>query len=118
MSDRGGISREYVFEEGVVDGGRNGDDTRVVLRGDVDMLAAGRLAPLIDAVCSGHAAKIVIDMSAVEFVDSHGMRLVLDAHRRLTDDGRMLVVVPPSPPVWRSFVLAGLDGVLVVQPDL
>ena len=58
-----------------------------------------------------------IDLSAVEFVDSHGLRLLANTHRSLTREGRKLVVVPPPDTVWRAFVVTGLDAVLVVQEE-
>jgi len=104
-------------DDGVVDVVRNGEVTRIFLGGDVDVETARRLGPFLEAEGDGHTRTIVVDLSAVEFVDSYGLRLLVDMHRRLLREGRSLVLVRPPDHVWRVFVLTGLDGVLVVQSD-
>ena len=94
---------------------RDGEVTRIALGGEVDFHTAGRLQALIDAECQGRADRVVIDLSAIEFVDSHGLRLLADAHRRLASDGRRLEIMRPPDPVWHAFVLTGLDEVLNVD---
>jgi anti-anti-sigma factor len=81
--------------DGVVDVVRNGDVTRILLGGDVDVQSARRLGSFLEAEGDGGARTIVVDLSAVEFVDSHGLRLFVDMHRRLMREGRCLVLVPP-----------------------
>ena len=115
---------EFVLEESartagddpVVDVVRETDATRIVLEGDVDVCTVGRLQSFIEAECAFRGSHtIVIDLSAVEFVDSHGLRLLANTHQSLTREGGKLVVVPPPATVWRAFVVTGLDAVLDVQ---
>ena len=105
-------------DDPVVDVVRETAVTRIVLEGDVDVCTVGRLQAFIEAECAFRRSHtIVIDLSAVEFVDSHGLRLFANTHRRLTREGRKLVVVPPPDIVWRAFVFTGLDAVLVVEEE-
>jgi len=90
---------------------------RIVVDGDVDMGTVGRLRSVVETGCRAGARTVVIDLSAVEFIDSHGLHLVAETHRRLTREDRVLVVVPPADGVWRPFVLTGLDEILVVDPE-
>jgi anti-anti-sigma factor len=58
----------------------------------------------------------VLDLSAVDFVDSSGLRVLIDAHQRLTDDRRSLVLADPSPAVRRLFDISGvIDYLNVVE---
>ena len=96
---------------------RDADATRIVLEGDIDVHTVGRLRPFVQSECAGDAPRVVLDLSAVEFVDSHGLHLVAETHRRLSGERRVLVLVPPPAAAWRAFVVTGLDRMLVVDLD-
>jgi len=99
----------------VVDVTRDDGVTRIVMEGDVDLRTVGRLRPFVEDECRSGARKIVIDLSAVEFVDSHGLQLLAETHRRLASEERTLALVPPRDTVWRPFVVTGLDTILNIE---
>ncbi len=105
----GALSGPYEFEQGVAEVVRDPDVTRIVLTGDLDMSAVARVRPIVESECEHSPATVVLDLSAVEFVDSHGFRLLVATHRALTADGCALVVLPPPAPVRRAFEITGLD---------
>jgi anti-anti-sigma factor len=105
------------WDDGGVDVVRTGGVTRISLGGEVDMGTVGRVRSFVEAECRGRSRKVVIDLSAVEFVDSHGLHFFAETHRTLTGEGRSLVFVAPPDLVWRTFVITGLDRLLVVEPD-
>jgi len=84
--------------------------TRIVLAGDLDMSTVAQARPIIERACESGPEKVVVDLSAVEFVDSHGLHLLASTHRALTATGCVLVVLPPPEPVRRAFEITGLDG--------
>ena len=113
-----GVGTEGERRPFVADVVRETEVTRIVLEGDIDVCTVGRVQAVIEEECAFRGSHtIVIDLSAVEFVDSHGLRLLANTHQSLTSEGRALVVVPPPDIVWRAFVFTGLDAVLVVQED-
>ena len=57
----------------------------------------------------------MLDLASVTFIDSSGLRVLIDAHRRAEADGRVLVIVHPSPPVSRLFEISGLTNHLHVE---
>jgi len=114
---RSGAARWRASHDGVQDVVRADDVTRIVLEGEIDVHAVGRLRPFLEQECRGSAQRVVLDLTAVEFVDSHGLHLVAEMDRRLAAVGRPLVLVPPAESVWRAFVVTGLDQVLIVEPD-
>jgi anti-anti-sigma factor len=85
------------------------DLTRIVLVGDLDMSTVAQARPIIERACESRPEKVVVDLSAVDFVDSHGLHLLVTTHRALTATGSRLVVVPPPEPVRRAFEITGLD---------
>ena len=60
-----------------------------------------------DAVRSGPDA-VVVDMTHVTFVASHGIRLLLQANRQLKQSGRSLRLAGMSPQVRKVFETTGL----------
>jgi anti-anti-sigma factor len=59
------------------------------------------------AVASGPDA-VVVDMTQVTFVASHGIRLLLQANRKLREAGRSLRIAGLSPRIRRVFETTGL----------
>ena len=88
-----------------------GDGLR--LAGEIDAASSVALSADLDPLPVGH--RIVLDLAAVTFIDSSGLRVLIDAHRRAEADGRMLVIANPSPPVTRLFEISGLTNHLHVE---
>ena len=96
---------------------RTDDATRISITGDLDMHTARRARSMIASVCESRPPNVVIDLSGLEFVDSHGLHLLVDAHRTLTAAGCRLVFVPPAGRIRRAFAITGLDGLFAVPTD-
>jgi anti-anti-sigma factor len=79
-----------------------------MLDGELDIL---RTAAFRDAVLVAHreATHVVADMSEVTFMDSSGVRALLEVHGVLADDGAELTVRDPSPVVRELLTLVGLN---------
>ena len=92
------------------------DTTTVRLTGDVDMEAAGDV--LARLLAAGSAPTVVADLAGVDFLDSAGLRVLLEARSVLEADGRRLVVVAPSGPVRRVLQVTGMAGVFGVDLDV
>ena len=106
----GDSSRRYECPHGVAQIVRDADATRIVLTGDLDMSTVAQARPIVERVCESGSERVVVDLSAVEFVDSHGLHLLATTHRALTATGCVLAVIPPPNPVRRAFEVTGLDG--------
>ena len=96
---------------------RTDDATRISITADLDMHTARRARSIIESVCEARPSNVVIDLTGLEFVDSHGLNLLVDAHRTLTAAGCRLVFVPPAGHIRRAFAITGLDGLFAVRAD-
>lgn len=79
--------------------------------GEIDAHTAPTLAAAIDAA----APTVRLDLSGVEFVDSSGLRVLIDAHQRMQEAGGSLTIATPSPAVKRLLEISGVDDYLVVE---
>ncbi len=96
---------------------RTDDEIRISITADLDMHTARRARSLIETVCESRPSNVVIDLSGLEFVDSHGLHLLVDAHRTLTATGCRLVFIPPPGHIRRAFAITGLDALFAVRDD-
>lgn len=79
--------------------------------GEIDAHTAPSLAAAIDEA----GPDVRLDLSGVEFVDSSGLRVLIDAHQRLDEQDGSLTIVSPSPAVTRLFEISGVSDYLSVQ---
>jgi anti-sigma B factor antagonist len=84
-----------------------GHGADVVVDGDLDILTVGALrTALADAAAYGD--HVTVDLAAVDFIDSAGLHIMLEAERTVRATGRRLSVTNPSAPVRRLLELTSL----------
>ena len=66
------------------------------------------------AVAKATTPALEIDLSGVDFVDSSGLRALIDAHQRFEANGGSLTLVRPSAAVIRLFDISGVGDYLNV----
>lgn len=89
------------------------DGRTVTLSGDLD----SHTAPLLDEALTdiGAGADVTIEMADVGFVDSSGLRVVIEAHRRHQEASSRLVLRAPSAAVARVVEITGLTSHLNID---
>jgi anti-sigma B factor antagonist len=65
---------------------------------------------------AGGAERLVVDLTAVSFLDSSALGVLVGARRRLRERGGELHLVEPRPTVRRIFEITQLDGVFELHP--
>jgi anti-anti-sigma factor len=86
------------------------------LEGELDMATAGDLSELLHAAANSDDA-IVLDFSGVSFMDSSGLRALLEG-AGLPNGSGPVVILKPSPQVRRVLDISIPDGIpgLEVRP--
>lgn len=79
------------------------------LKGELDMATAGDLSEVIRAAAGGHDP-IVLDFEGVSFMDSSGLRAILEAAGLPSDRGPV-VILNPAPQVRRVLDISIPGGV-------
>ena len=90
------------------------DADTLVLEGEIDAHTAPDLAARYVELPAGDG-DFVIDMSKVDFMDSSGLRVIIELHQRAEQATRRLVLRTPSQPVIRLIEVSGLNGHLHVD---
>jgi anti-sigma B factor antagonist len=87
------------------------------VRGEIHVQTAPRFSQrLSEAIDSGNTA-IVLDLSAVEFIDSTGLSVLLSGLRRVTQQQGRLALVCANPTVLRLFQITSLDETFDIFPE-
>ena len=97
---------------------RVADGTAVVaLEGDLDLVSAAEAGEALQTAQAGGGA-VVLDLRELRFLDSSGLRVVLEAQRRAAKagDGATLRIATGDGEVRRVFELSGV-GALVSLVD-
>lgn len=85
--------------------------TGLALRGEIDAHTAPSVAAAIE---SSSLDDVVIDMADVEFVDSSGLRVLIEAHQAAEARGGSVTLANPSGAVVRLLQISGVDEYLNV----
>ncbi len=88
----------------------SGPETAVVLTGDLDMVTAEMLDREVRHLFGRGPGRIVLDLRAVGFLDSTGLRVLLSLRNDAKRNDRILTLVPGPPAVQRVFALTGTRG--------
>lgn len=92
--------------------GREGDDHCVALFGELDIASADALDAKVREVEATDAKQIVVDLSALEFMDSTGLRVLLALDARSRNDGNRLGLLRAAPAVHRVLRITRTDELL------
>ncbi|MDH6454974.1 MULTISPECIES: anti-sigma factor antagonist [unclassified Streptomyces] len=87
-------------------------------RGEIDIAAAMEVLPWLDRVTAQPGARLVIDLSGVEFFDCSGLRLLYRARARVLDHHGSLLLVCTHPLTLRIIRATGLSRLLPPLPSL
>ena len=91
----------------------------LAFRGELDISnahwAEAELKRAEQALSDG--SRLVLDLRALEFIDSTGLRFILSARARALEAGRRLLVVRGPEPVERVFRVTRADSMLEMFDD-
>lgn len=92
--------------------------TVLEFRGEIDIASAAEIVPHLDAATGVPDARVVIDLTRVEFFDCSGLRLLYRARHRVTDRNGQLSLVCVHPLTLRMLRITGLARLLPPCPTL
>jgi anti-sigma B factor antagonist len=87
----------------------------VAVVGELDVSGAPRVREALLAALTEGAHRVTIDLSALSFIDSTGLGVLVGAYKRARSQSVDLVLTNPTRSVARVFEIAGLDKVLPVE---
>jgi anti-anti-sigma factor len=92
------------------------DVTIVAFAGSLDSNTSPAAQQALDGVLGGGAKKVVIDFTALDYISSAGLRVLLGAARRLGGSGGALRLFGLNETVREVFEISGFATILSVFP--
>jgi anti-sigma B factor antagonist len=110
----GQVRYEEIVERGRlhIHSQRDGDIHAIELRGEFDLAYAREVEHELKRAEASDARSIILDLSGLRFLDSTGIRLILEAQMRSQQDANRLVLLRAPRMVQRVFTIAGVEQML------
>ncbi|SEG07481.1 stage II sporulation protein AA (anti-sigma F factor antagonist) [Thermomonospora echinospora] len=80
----------------------------ISLRGELDIASADDLRRGLHAARRAHGDHLILDLDHLEFMDSHGLSVIVNCHKAVTGHGS-LALTGARPIVRRTLQITGLD---------
>jgi anti-sigma B factor antagonist len=90
----------------------------LTLRGEIDVYTAPRLRQAIIDLVDGGASHIIIDMSAVDFLDSTGLGVLVGGLKRVRVKDGSLSIVTSQDKILKIFDITGLNKVFPIHDSV
>lgn len=94
---------------------QNSNSVTVVIAGRLDTVTASEFENAIRPYFSGQGVELVADCSAMEYISSAGLRVVLMAHKSITAHGGRFVIRNLVSEVRSVFDITGLSRILTIE---
>ncbi len=95
----------------------NGYCTIVSVTGEADVTTS-QLGDVLAEEVASKPSILLIEMAALQFMDSSALRTITQAHQRLQRDGGVLALVHPVGAVARVLQLTRLDQMMTVYDNV
>jgi anti-sigma B factor antagonist len=93
--------------------------TRIIAaEGEIDLSSVWKLRHGIQRAIRGGASRLIVDLSAVDFLDGSGLRCLIDGDRAMRERGGQFAIVSDNPHLKRLFTLTDVVRHLTVAPTL
>lgn len=94
----------------------DGNVTKIVLSGRIDV-AGAREIDLPMSVVAGSRRAVVIDLAAVEFMASMGLRSLVVCAKSIIGKRGRVVLLAPQPAVAEVLTVSGIDDLIPIHHD-
>ena len=90
----------------------------VTVSGEIDIVNAAEVGGQLFNAAPNSAAGLILDLSAVTYLDSRGVHLLFELANRLrTRHQQLHLVVPPRAMIRRVLVLTHIDSIMLLHPS-
>ena len=88
---------------------RDAESSAVSASGELDLGSVDELTSAVHRLWESGCRRVVVDLEGLEFIDSSGLRGLIQLREAAMRDGHRFALVRGRPPVQRIFDLTGTD---------
>jgi anti-anti-sigma factor len=89
----------------------------LALAGEIDLHESAQVRQRLEPVLAQKPRRLLIDLTAVSYMDSSGLAVLIEAFQRIQPQGGVLALCGLQPAVQDIFEIARLDQVFKVYPN-
>ena len=93
------------------------DVTLVTVVGSLDSNSSPKAQQTLDGILSDGARKLVVDLTALDYISSAGLRVLLVVAKRVQQASGKVVLFGLVPNVREIFAVSGFDRIFTVAED-
>jgi len=93
---------------------QNGDETRIVVRGMLDVNTAPGLAEMVDDVIGERRMRVVVDLAALDIIDSSGVAVLVKLYKGVRAGGGQVQITGARDQPLAIFKLLRMDKVFAL----
>ena len=112
MSDADGLRKDPVLSVKKV-----GQACVVKLGGELDLYNAAQVRNALEEACADSPERVVVDLEQVDFIDSTGLGVLIEARAKL-DNRRAFLLAAPGLETRRALEISGLDRHFTVHDSV
>lgn len=86
----------------------------LVVEGEIDLATVDDLSEALDGVMENGSRNLVVDLNHSPFMDSTGLKTIVMAQRRFSEEDRELVLAVQRGPISRLIDVSGIESSLRV----
>lgn len=90
---------------------QNGDETHIMVRGMLDVNTAPGLAEMVDDLINERRARVVVDLSGLDIIDSSGVAVLVKLYKGVRSNGGNVQIVGARDQPLAIFKLLRMDKV-------
>lgn len=90
----------------------------IKLIGTLDIIGTGQIETKFAGYSAGEKARVVVDLSEVDFLSSIGIRLLMLTAKSVASRGGKMVLLRPIPEVQNALDIAGIQTVIPIYSHL
>ncbi len=94
-----------------------GKNIIIFLKGEIDLDSASKVFNNIWTETDGGQRGLLLDLEALDFMDSSGLQILLRLKEKLNNIGKELLIVNPSNQIRKLFQLTGFDKLFRIFGD-
>jgi anti-sigma B factor antagonist len=90
----------------------------IKLVGDLDIIGVEAIETQFTGYCAGENARVIVDLSEVEFLASIGIRLLTLNAKSVSSRGGRMVLLHPTPDVKSVLEITGIPAIIPIYNGL
>lgn len=95
----------------------NGGSSIIELEGEIDVYTAPQLKQQIISLLDGGVRRIIVNLTAVDYLDSTALGVLIGGLKRLRERDGNLDLICPNPRIKRIFEITGLDKIFDIYAN-